>query len=240
MAAAALAQWFRTSDRQALKHAIENEESPIEWAQRMIQQGQRNEAEDDLIPLPKMDPGAAHLAAAMRYQERNIAEGLCSVCPEPLARNSVRYCEKHLTAARLRKKPKNAKGSPPGSIGWLHGEGFESQQGRQPGTLQSLAITRKKKSGALLAQLGMPSESAATALEAAKEALLERMPRSEKDAITRWELFDKASLPNALKRTATKALRQLLSAGQIQHNGKGIKGDPFLYWKVEKVFGDGA
>jgi hypothetical protein len=63
--AAALAQWFRTSDRQALKHAIENEESPIEWAQRLIQQGQRNEAADDLIPLPRMEPGAAHLAAAI-------------------------------------------------------------------------------------------------------------------------------------------------------------------------------
>ncbi len=76
MAAAALAQWFRASDRQALKHAIENEESPIEWARRLIQQqGQRNEAEDELIPLPKMELGAAHIAAAIRYQKRNIAEG---------------------------------------------------------------------------------------------------------------------------------------------------------------------
>jgi len=139
-----------------------------------------------------------------------------------------------MTAARLRTKPKNAKGSEPGSIGWLHGEGFESQQGRQPGTLQSLAIARKKRSDAVLAQLGLPSSSAATALEAAKEALLEHMPRSEKDAMMAWELFDKANLDSLGENTRTKALQQLLSAGQIQRIGKGIKGNPFLYWKAEK------
>src|SRR5207249_2188950 len=144
------------------------------------------------------------------------------------------YCEKHLTAARLRVKPKNAKGSQPGSIGWLHGEGFESQHGRQPGTLQSLAIARKKKSRAVLAQLGLPPESAATALEAAKESVLEHMPRSEKDAMMQWELFDRANLDSLGENTARKALQQLLSAGQIQRIGKGIKGDPFLYWKAEK------
>jgi hypothetical protein len=242
--AAALAQWFRTSDRQALKHAIENEESPIEWAQRLIQQqAQRNEAGDDLIPLPKVELGAAHLAAAVRYQERNIAEGLCAVCPEPLAHNSVRYCEKHLTAERVRHQPKNAKGSQPGSIGWLHGEGFVSQHGRQPGTLQSLAMARKKKSRAVLAQLGWPPESAATALEAAKAALLEHMPHSEKDALMEWELFDKANISDSLESTAKKALQQLFSAGQVQRIGKGVKGDPFLYFTANVALlgrGEGA
>jgi hypothetical protein len=42
----------------------------------------------------------------------------------------------------------------PGSVGWLYSEGFESQYGRQPGTLQSLAIERKKRTRAALAQLG--------------------------------------------------------------------------------------
>ena len=139
-----------------------------------------------------------------------------------------------MTAARLRKKLKNAKRSEPGSIGWLHGEGFESQHGRQPGTLQSLATARKKKSGAVLAQLGLPPESAATALEAAKEALLERLPRSEKDAIMVWELCDKVNLDPLGESTVNKALQQLLSSGQIQRIGKGIKGNPFLYWKAEK------
>jgi len=232
--AAALAQWFRTSDRNALKHAIANEESPIEWAQRLVrQQRQRNEAEDELIPLPKMEPGAAHMAAAIRYQERNIAEGLCAVCPEPLAHNSVRYCEKHLTAARLRKKPKNAKGSQPGSIGWLHGEGFESQHGRQPGSLQTLAIARKKRSRAVLAQLGLPSESPATALEAAKEALLEHMPRFEKNAMTARELSDKANLDSLGETTVKMALLQLFSAGQIRRIGKGLMGNPFRYSKTD-------
>jgi len=32
---------------------------------------------------------ASPKAAAVRYQKRNIAEGKCMKCPEPLARNSV-------------------------------------------------------------------------------------------------------------------------------------------------------
>src|SRR5215471_1961912 len=80
MSAAALAQWFRESDRNALKHAIEYEESPMEWARRMITQGQRSEAE--LIPMPPMEPGAAHRAASLLYKQRNVAQGLCEVCPK--------------------------------------------------------------------------------------------------------------------------------------------------------------
>jgi hypothetical protein len=143
MSQAALAAWFKAQDRQTLQHAIENEESPVEFAKRMVRDGQRSD--EELLPLPSLAPGAAHLAAALRYQERNIAKGLCAVCPEPLAHNSVRYCERHLTIARLRKKPKNAKGSPPGTIAYLYGEGFESQHGRQPGTLKALALAREKQ-----------------------------------------------------------------------------------------------
>jgi len=200
------------------------------WAQEQIRMQGRSEEEDLLLPLPALPQGAAHLAAAVRYQERNLAEGKCVVCPKPLARNSVRYCEKHLTAARLRKKPKNAKGAQPGSIGWLHGEGFESQHGRQPGTLQSLALNRQKKSRAILADAGLPLGNADTASQAAEAKLLEHMPHSENDAVMAWELFDKANLPASLKSTAQKALLELVKAEQVQRIGRGIKGDPYLYF----------
>src|SRR5882762_2818131 len=71
-----LALLAELSDRRALKHAIENEEGPIEWAQHMVRDGQRTE--EELIPLPALEPGTAHIAAAIRYQQRNNAEGKCS------------------------------------------------------------------------------------------------------------------------------------------------------------------
>jgi hypothetical protein len=92
--------------------------------------------------------GAAHLAAAMRYQERNIAEGKCSLCPKPLARHSVRYCERHLRVARLRHKPKNAKGELPGSVAWLYSDGVNNLRAGtawQPGTLKALALAREQR-----------------------------------------------------------------------------------------------
>jgi hypothetical protein len=45
-----------------------------------------------------------------------------------------------------------------------------------------------------------------------------------------WELFEKASIPDSLESTAKHALLELVSAG-LQRTGKGIKGDPFLYFK---------
>jgi|HubBroStandDraft_2_1064218.scaffolds.fasta_scaffold220606_2 hypothetical protein len=143
MAQAALSAWFRTTDLETLKQAIENPEDILAWAQEQIRKQGR---EGDIVPLTSLPPGAAHIAASLRYQERNIAKGLCAVCPQPLANHSVRYCEKHLEAARLRHKPKGAHGEPPGSIGWLYGEGaFESGHGRQPGTLDALAKSREKR-----------------------------------------------------------------------------------------------
>jgi hypothetical protein len=142
MAQAALTTWFRTTDRETLKQALENPEDMLEWAKEQIRDRQRSE--EELIPLASLPPGAAHLAAALRYQERNIAKGLCAVCPKPLARNSVRYCERHLAIARLRHKPKNAKGALPGSTDWLYGGGeeLESSHGRQQGSLKALAAGR--------------------------------------------------------------------------------------------------
>ena len=110
-----LAAWFRSMDRNALRHTIENEESPMEWAARMIRDGQRGE--EELQPREPLPPGLAHLAAALRYQERNIAAGLCAVCPGPLDRNSVRFCTKHLAMRRERdRKKKGIKGDPAPAI----------------------------------------------------------------------------------------------------------------------------
>jgi hypothetical protein len=85
--------------------------------------------------LGQLDPKIAELTAAVE-QKAN---------PQPLAHNSVRYCERHLTIQRLRHEPKNAKGKAPGSVGWLYGEGFESSRGRQPGTLNALALERERR-----------------------------------------------------------------------------------------------
>ncbi len=142
LAEAGIVRWFRNQDREQLKHAIENPDDVLAIAQEQIRAGQRSKEElaEELLPRPLLPPGSANLAAALRYQKRNLAEGKCICCPEPLAPNSKTFCEKHLRAQRVRYKPKNARGSKPGTIGWLHGEGFESQHGRQPGTLASLAI----------------------------------------------------------------------------------------------------
>jgi len=111
MAQADIAGWFRNIDRNALKAALENHEDALTWAKRMTRESQRRG--EELTPRPTLPPGAAHIAASLRYQARNVSEGKCAVCPQPLSHKSVRYCEKHLTAARLRYKPKNAKGAPP-------------------------------------------------------------------------------------------------------------------------------
>jgi len=148
MSASALAGWFRAQDRKTLKDAIE---SPVETIERIvahskkqIRDGQRSA--EELIPRTPLPPGAAHLAAALRYAERNIAEGKCGVCPEPLDRNSVRYCTRHLTIMRLRKPPKGAKGSLPGSIDWLYGDGvFESAHGKAESQRKALKEANEKR-----------------------------------------------------------------------------------------------
>jgi hypothetical protein len=145
MSQAALTAWFRKTDRETLKQSLENPDDIIALAKEQIRDGQRSE--EELIPIASLPAGAAHLAAALRYQERQIAKGLCAICPQPLAHNSVRYCERHLRIARLRHKPKNAKGEQAGSIAWLYsdGETFESSHGRQPGSMKALALAREKQ-----------------------------------------------------------------------------------------------
>jgi len=226
-----LAAWFSSMDRQALKSAIENEEDPLTWARRRIAQGQRSEEENKSIPRPPLPPGAAHLAAALRYQERNIAEGKCSRCPQPLAPNSVRFCEKHLALQRARANQKKGL-SDPGSREYLYaGELPESTHGRQPGTLASLAMNREKKTRAILAELGIPPESAAVSLKAAMEALMKHIPTSKADALTQTELFDEAMIPT--KTTGGEALRELVAEGKIKRIGKGVPNDPYRYFTTK-------
>jgi hypothetical protein len=160
MAQAAVCGWFRQTNRGTLKRAIDTIEAPeahaaeiIAWAKERIKNGQRSKEElaAPLVPRTSLVPGAAHLAAALRYQQRNNAKGLCAICPQPLDRNSVRFCTRHLEMARARYKPKGAKGNKPGTIAWLYGDGvFESAHGKQPGTVKSItkANEKRKRGGA--------------------------------------------------------------------------------------------
>ena len=145
---AALAEWFRGQDRTTLKAQIENPDDAlgriVSQAKEAIRDGQRSD--EELVPRSPLPPGAAHLAAALRYAERNIAEGKCGVCPKPLDRNSVRYCTRHLTIMRLRKPPKNATGDLPGTIAWLYGDGiFESAHGKAPSQIKALKESNEKR-----------------------------------------------------------------------------------------------
>jgi hypothetical protein len=219
---AGLAAWFRKNDREALKNALETAESAMEWAKRMIRGG------GEIIPQVCLEPGQAHRIAAQTYQSRNIAAGKCSSCPEPLAHNSVKFCEKHLAMARNRERQKKGL-SDPGSREYLYsGEVSESGTGRHPNTLASLAMNREKKTRAVLAELGIPPESAAVSLEAAKAALLKCMPETKGEAVTRDQLFQKASIPT--RTTGQNALKDLLLTDRIERRGKGGQLDPYRYF----------
>jgi RNA polymerase-binding transcription factor DksA len=78
-----LTLFFEQSDREALKNALENEEDAATWARRMIRGG------GDILPRLKMDPA-----------------GLCRSCGEPVCRESVQYCAKHLEKANARQRMK--------------------------------------------------------------------------------------------------------------------------------------
>jgi len=132
MTQAALAAWFRDTDRQSLIHALENEEDAMAWAARVLKERGRNAVELALPNAPQLAPGRAHIEASVRYQDQNIAEGKCQVCPEPLAAGSVRYCEEHLTKCRDRARAKSKQ------MG-------KAPHGRAPGTLAALAQARESR-----------------------------------------------------------------------------------------------
>ncbi|HKN77122.1 MAG TPA: hypothetical protein VJW94_18235 [Candidatus Acidoferrum sp.] len=232
MSMAAVAAWFRTVDIPTLKRAIESPDDILLWARERIRDERRNG--DDLVPMPSLPAGAAHLAAALRYQERNIAKGLCSLCPKPLANHSVRFCDVHLAAARNRHTPKD---ETPGTVDYLYQDHTpESKHGRQPGTLASLARSREKATRRVLAELGVPPESAAITLNAVKNALMEHMPIRKSSALQASALFDVAAIASIS--TGKKALLELFTAGKIQRFGGGNCGSPYRYFvKVAKAFG---
>lgn len=139
-----LALWFKTHDRQALQRALETEEDAETWARRMIRGG------GDILPRLRMDPEEVskhHVESVMEYQARNISAGKCQTCPEPLARNSVRYCKKHLEQQRTRKQAKSHASD-------------KAPHGRHPNTLAALAKAReeqaKKREGEECASPSMP------------------------------------------------------------------------------------
>ena len=104
MSQAAVAAWFRQQDRHSLKRSGED---VVAWAKAEIRKREGRSKEREEMPSPSdfrpsLPPGAAHMAAALRYQSRNVAEGKCSECPEPLDPKSVRYCTTHLAIHRER------------------------------------------------------------------------------------------------------------------------------------------
>jgi hypothetical protein len=230
MAQAALAGWFRQNNRETLKRAVLTtpEESTAEimaWAQEKIR-SQGKDEERMPIPRTSLAPGAAHLAASLRYTERNIAEGKCAVCPKPLDGNSVRFCTEHLAKARAREQQKKGL-SLPGSREFLYSGEVTPTHGREPSNLARLAVNREQKTRAVLAELGIPPENAAVGLNAAKEALLKCMPATKDEAMTAAELFDKACTPIS---TGKVALKELFSVGRVERFGKGSYSNPFRYF----------
>ena len=70
-ALALLADWFRSIDPHDLKLALENPDDVMEWAREQIRTRGRSkeEVERDLLPLPCLPPGAAHLRRPLRREE---------------------------------------------------------------------------------------------------------------------------------------------------------------------------
>jgi hypothetical protein len=125
-----LAKWFEGQDRQSLFRAIASEEQAITWARRMIRGG------GEILPRLRMseeDARRHHAESAVRYQEANISEGKCMTCPEPLDRNSVRYCSKHLSEQRERKRGKSDMSD-------------KAPHGRHPNSIAALARNREQRS----------------------------------------------------------------------------------------------
>jgi hypothetical protein len=130
-----LVRSIRASSPEQIKEALERPSDAIADAKPQIKNAGRSV--DELIPLLPLASAAVkanHIAASIRYQERNIEEGKCSICPQSLAHNSVRYCETHLAVRwdRARKRAKKLDKPP---------------HGRAPGTLAALAEGRKEAKG---------------------------------------------------------------------------------------------
>ena len=162
---------------------------------------------------------AARTATERQSREKALAAGKCEKCTEPLDRNSVRYCTKHLAMLRERDaRDRQKKGIKPGT------------QGRQPGTLTALAASRDKKSLAVLAEWGIRPKHAAVSQNTVREALLRNMP-DKANAMTQTELFEKAGV--ITKTIGQRALAELVAAGKIQRIGLGVRWDPYRCFAIK-------
>lgn len=127
---AALVRLFRAQGRERILQALQETPDPIAEAKTEIKNMGR--PPEEIAPVLSLPPGQAHRTASATYQQRNIEGGKCCVCPQPLAPQSVRYCEKHLAKCRdrARARAKDLNKSP---------------QGGAPGTLAALAVSPKNQ-----------------------------------------------------------------------------------------------
>jgi hypothetical protein len=104
---AAIVRLFRARGRKRILKALQENPDPIAEAKAKIKN--MGHTPEDLLPMLSLPPGQAHRTAALTYQRRNREEGKCAICPQPLAHNSVRYCETHLAACRDRARARAKK-----------------------------------------------------------------------------------------------------------------------------------
>lgn len=89
-------------------------------------------------------------------------------------------------------------------------------------------LHREKKTPALVAELGIPPESAAVSVKAAKDALLKVMPDSKAKAVSASDLFEDAGV--IAPTTGYRALTALCEEGKIKRIGKPRKGHSSVYF----------
>jgi|HubBroStandDraft_1064217.scaffolds.fasta_scaffold25605_5 hypothetical protein len=89
-------------------------------------------------------------------------------------------------------------------------------------------MAREQKQRAVLAELGIPPESAAVTLDAAKEALMKHMPDSKRRARVAADLWHEAMIPSL--KTGQNAIKELLAEGVIERIGEGNVGSPYRYF----------
>lgn len=138
-AQALLATWLRTIDRQELvRQLLESStvtlDGILDEAKAQIRDAGRGEDEAKNYGMRIYPPGVAHRNASRRYQAANVAAALCEVCGQPVCRESVRRCTKHLAKQREKNdRYRQKKGIAPGT------------HGRHPNTLKALKEANEKR-----------------------------------------------------------------------------------------------
>jgi hypothetical protein len=111
----------------------------------------------------------------------------------------------------------------------MYAGGLRGWTGTAPEHMASLAMSREKQPAHCSLGWASRQENAAVSLNAAREAILKCLPRLRGEALSMSQIFDRAMIPT--KTTENRALKALLDAGQIKRLGKGVGGDPYLYWR---------